>query len=75
MHIRVMQIYHRHYPEIRGEGRSLGEAARHLARRLTRHLDRAHGRKRRALERAIAAVRARYPASTQPPRGTVAVIA
>jgi hypothetical protein len=58
MHIRHVGIYHRRYPEIRGEGRSLAGAASHLMNQLTRGLDSAHGREREALERALADVRA-----------------
>jgi hypothetical protein len=58
MHIRQVGIYHRRYPEIRGEGRSLAGAASHLMNQLTRGLDSAHGREREALERALADVRA-----------------
>jgi hypothetical protein len=58
MHIRHFGIYHRRYPEIRGEGRSLVGAASHLMNQLTRGLDCAHGREREALERALADVRA-----------------
>ena len=34
MHIRHTRIYHRHYPEVRGEGRSLADAAGHLMNQL-----------------------------------------
>lgn len=53
MHIRHVAIYHRHYPETRGEGKSLGGAAIHLMNQLTRGLDAVHGREREALERAL----------------------
>ncbi len=57
-HIRHTRIRHRHYPEIRGEGRLLEEAADHLANQLIRALDSAHGRRgREAIERALADVR------------------
>ena len=58
MHIRHTCIYHRRYPEARGEGRTLAEAARHLVSELTRGLDFTHGREREAVERAVAEVRA-----------------
>ena len=56
MHIRHARIYHRRYPEVRGEGRSLADAASHLINQLTSALDFVHGRKREAVERAIADV-------------------
>jgi hypothetical protein len=59
MHIRHMRICHRRYPEVRGEGRSLADAASHLMNQLTRCLDFAHGREREAIEWALADVRAR----------------
>jgi hypothetical protein len=52
------RVYHRHYPEVRGEGRSLVEAATHLMNQLARSLDSAHGHGREAVERAMADVRA-----------------
>jgi hypothetical protein len=58
MHIRHVGVYHRRYPEIRGEGRSLAGAASHLMNQLTRGLDSALGRERETLERALVAVRA-----------------
>jgi hypothetical protein len=57
MHMSQTRIYHRRYPEARGEGRSLADAAVHLVNQLTRSLDFAHGREREAVERAIADVR------------------
>lgn len=57
MHIHHTCIYHRRYPEARGEGRSLAEAARRLVNELTRGLDFTHGREREAVERAVADVR------------------
>jgi hypothetical protein len=65
-HIRQTRIHHRRYPEARGEGRSLAEAARHLAGQLARSLDFAHGRDREAVERALADIRALRP---RPHRG------
>jgi hypothetical protein len=73
MHIPVTRVYHRHYPEVRGEGRSLGEASRQLARLLTRGLDRTHGAEREEMERVIAAVRAIRPAGARAPRPPMAV--
>lgn len=58
MHIRHTRIYHRRYPEVRGEGRSLTDAASHLVNQLTCGLDFVCGREREAVERAIADVRA-----------------
>ena len=57
-HIRHIRVYHRRYPEVRGEGRTLAEAAGHLMNQLTRGLDFAHGRDRETAERAVAEVRA-----------------
>ena len=57
MHIPGTRIYHRRYPEARGEGRTLAEAASHLVNQLTLGLDFVHGREREAVERAIADVR------------------
>jgi hypothetical protein len=56
MHIRHTRLYHRRYPELRGEGRSLADAASHLMNQLTRCLDFAQGREREAVKRAIADV-------------------
>jgi hypothetical protein len=61
MHIRHTRIHHRHYPEVRGEGRSLADAVAHLMNQLATALDFAHGREREAIERAIADVRAIRP--------------
>ncbi|WP_406696985.1 hypothetical protein V5E97_38970 [Singulisphaera sp. Ch08] len=47
MHIRHTQIHHRHYPEIRGEGRSLADAAAHLSNQLVDAIDFAQARGRR----------------------------
>ena len=58
MHIPGTRIYHRRYPEARGEGRTLAEAASHLVNQLTCGLDFVHGREREAVERAVASVRA-----------------
>jgi hypothetical protein len=57
MHIPRTRIYHRRYPEARGEGRSLADAASHLVNQLTRCLDSTYGREREAVERAVADVR------------------
>jgi hypothetical protein len=57
MHIPQTRIHHRRYPELRGEGRSLADAASHLVNQLTRSLDFAHGREREAVERAVSDVR------------------
>jgi hypothetical protein len=61
MHIRLIRIHHRHYPEVRGEGWSLADAAHHLTKKLTNALDCVHGRDREALEAALADVRAIRP--------------
>ena len=61
MHIRHTRIHHRHYPEVRGEGRSLADAAAHLRNQLAIALDLAHGHEREALERALADVRSIRP--------------
>jgi len=58
MHIRHTRIYHRRYPEVRGEGRTLAEEASHLVNQLTSGLDFVCGREREAVERAVAEVRA-----------------
>jgi hypothetical protein len=58
MHIRHTQVHHRRYPEVRGEGRSLADAAGHLINQLTRALDSVHGHKREAVEKVLADVRA-----------------
>jgi hypothetical protein len=65
MHIPHTRICHRHYPEVRGEGKSLAEAASHMANQPIRALDSAHGRRgREAIERAIADVRSLQSART-----------
>lgn len=64
--VRAIQVYHRHYPELRGEGRSADEAARHLARQLARGLEHAHGHGREALEQALATAHARQPPEARP---------
>ncbi|MBX6313967.1 MAG: hypothetical protein IRY99_13780 [Isosphaeraceae bacterium] len=65
-HIRYVRIYHRYCPEVRGEGRSLADAAAHLANQLVRALDfdpdhGGHG----VLERALADVRALQSADSE----------
>lgn len=42
-HIHLVCVHHQHYPEIRGEGRSLGAAIRQLTSQLTRCLESARG--------------------------------
>ena len=72
-HIRHIRIYHRRYPEVSGEGRSLTDAASHLINQLTSALDFVHGRKRESLERAIADVRAiRTSRPRHPPEAVAA---
>jgi hypothetical protein len=61
MHIRHTQIHHRRYPEVRGEGRSIADAAAHLMNQLAMGLDFAHGREREAIEKALADVRSIRP--------------
>ncbi len=56
MHMPQTRIYHRRYPEARGEGRSLADATSHLVNQLTRSLDFAYGPEREAVERAVADV-------------------
>src|SRR3954452_24921603 len=58
MHIRHTRIHHRRYPELRGEGRTLADAASHLVNQLNCGLDFVHGSEREAVERAVAEVRA-----------------
>jgi len=59
MHIRHTQIYHRHYPEIRGEGNTLASAAAHLSSQLADALVFAQGRGgREEIAHALAEVRA-----------------
>src|SRR4051794_7809171 len=59
MHIRHTRIFHRNYPEIRGEGASLEDASAHLENQLARALDGARGLgSREAVESALADVRA-----------------
>jgi hypothetical protein len=74
MHIPVTRVYHRHYPEVRGEGRSLHEASEDLSRLLARGLDRAHGPRREAMERALDDIRALRLADTRPSRPAMAAI-
>jgi len=71
MHIRHTQVYHRRYPETRGEGRSPADAAGHLVNQLARALDFAVGRERDAIGRAIADVRA-FRSSRPRPRAALA---
>jgi hypothetical protein len=57
-HIQCSQVYHRNYPEIRGEGATLRAAANHLLAQLTRMLDFAHDPDDRAeIEQALADVK------------------
>jgi hypothetical protein len=58
MHISHTRIYHRRYPDFRGEGRSLADAANHLVNQLSWGLDAVCGREREAVERADTEVRA-----------------
>lgn len=46
-HIRSTRVYHRHYPEIQGEGASFTDAAAHLSHQLARAIDSVHGRAKR----------------------------
>lgn len=72
MHIRFTQVHHRRYPEARGEGRSLTDAVGHLIIQLTRALDSVHGRKREAVDKVLAEVRAIH-LSRPPPEALTAV--
>lgn len=47
-HIPLVRVYHRHYPELRGEARSLGAAIRQLAGRMICCLEVARGPEVRA---------------------------
>jgi len=58
MHIPITRVYHRHYPEVRGEGRSLREASDHLARLLAPGLEHEQGVRHEAIRLAIVDVRA-----------------
>lgn len=61
LHIRYSQMYHRNYPEIRGEGPTPRDAASHLLRRLTGALDFAHCPEERAeIEQALADIKAAW---------------
>src|SRR3954454_17916979 len=72
LHMPVVRVHHRHYPEIRGEARSLGEASKHLARQLARGLDHAHGSERAAIARAVADAVAVHPGTTRAARPAMA---
>ena len=72
MHIRHTRIYHRRYPELRGEGRTFADAASHLVNRLNCGLDFVYGNEREAVERAVADVRA-FLSSRPRPRALAAV--
>jgi hypothetical protein len=62
MHIRHTRIFHRHYPEVRGEGDSLEAAADHLSSQLARGIGLADGRgAREAIAQALADVHAIRP--------------
>lgn len=53
-HIRSVRVYHRHYPEVCGEGYSLAEAIRQLSCQLVRALDGARGTEaHEAIEQAL----------------------
>ena len=65
MHIRHARIHHRHFPEVRGEGGSLGEAATHLMNQLASALDFTHGPRREAIARALADVRRLRPSRSR----------
>lgn len=59
MHIRQIQAYHRHYPELRGGGQTRAEALDHLANQLIRALDFTPGcQGREEVEQALTDVRA-----------------
>lgn len=72
MHIRSVCVYHRHFPEVRGEGRSIAEASEHLAGQLIRCLDHVRGPKRARIKKALAELRTRCPTATRPQRSAIA---
>jgi hypothetical protein len=74
MHIRHTRIYHRRYPEVRGEGRSLADAASHLVNQLTCCLDFVCGREREAVARAIADVQTLRPSRPRHRPGALAAV-
>jgi hypothetical protein len=74
MHVRHTRIYHRRYPEVRGEGRSLADAASHLVNQLTCGLDFVWGREREAIAQAIADVRALRSSRPQLRPGALATV-
>jgi hypothetical protein len=74
IHIPQTRLHHRRYPEARGEGRSLADAAGHLVNQLTRSLDFAHGREREAVEGAIADVRSLRTARPRHQPGALAAV-
>lgn len=74
MHIPYTRIYHRRYPEVRGEGRSLADAASHLIDQLTTALDFVHVREREAVERAIADVQAILTSQPRQRPGALATV-
>jgi hypothetical protein len=74
MHLRHTRIYHRRYPEVRGEGRSLADAASNLMNQLTCCLDFVHGREREAVERAVSDVRAIRSSRPRPRPGALAAV-
>jgi hypothetical protein len=68
MHIPVTRVYHRHYPEVRGEGRSLREALDRLTRLLADGLEHEQGVRREAIRIAIADVGAVDSSGRRTPR-------
>lgn len=69
-HIEYCQMYHRNYPEIRGEGATLQDAANHLMAQVTRILDSAQGPEERAeIEQALADIKTAWASrARQQPR-------
>jgi hypothetical protein len=66
LHVRDIQVRHRRFPEIRGEGRSIPDAVRHLMAKLNCCRDFAQGEKRTELEGAIAEVASFHSPGPQP---------
>ena len=74
-HIRCTRVYHRHSPEVRGEGWSLGDATLDLARQLACALEAARGSGRHeAIERALTDVRGLRSPGRRPKQAPVAVV-
>ena len=74
-HIHCTRVYHRWFPEVRGEGGSIGEATRDLARQLACALEAVRGSgQHEAIERALTDVHGLRPArrrQKQSPRAAI----